>query len=220
MLFEGERWIRLSSSSSSQQGGRLGTTRNIHIFLYIPIPKEFLLIFQEIRSYARLFQSVNLRHPSGMESMLNTKALQSFQSLDSNTYRCTLQKIEFLNFEVSPVLDLRVVQTSNDCTVEMLSCKFKGSDALERQNNLFSAFMRNHITWDSNGPEPCLDVDVKLDVTLQVYTQLFNLLPISMVEVPGNLVFQGLIDRLVPLLGQQLLEDYHNWVEERLKFAQ
>lgn len=28
-----------------------------------------------------------LSHPSGIEAVLNTKALQSFQSLDANTYR-------------------------------------------------------------------------------------------------------------------------------------
>ncbi|GAA0165493.1 hypothetical protein LIER_20886 [Lithospermum erythrorhizon] len=31
-----------------------------------------------------------LSHPSGIEAMLNTKALQTFQSLDSNTFRCDI----------------------------------------------------------------------------------------------------------------------------------
>ncbi|KAK1268012.1 hypothetical protein QJS04_geneDACA014030 [Acorus gramineus] len=182
--------------------------------------KERIMLPDYIDDHNRTFSIGEfLHHPSGVESMLNTKALQSFQLLDSNTYRCTLQKIEFLNFEVSPVLDLRVIPTSNDCTIEMLSCKFEGSDALEQQNNLFSAFMRNHITWDSNGPEPCLDVDVILNVALEVHTPPFNLLPLSTIEVPGNLIMQGLIDKLVPLLGQQLLKDYHNWIEQQLKLA-
>ncbi|XP_077222478.1 DUF1997 family protein, putative (DUF1997) isoform X3 [Tasmannia lanceolata] len=109
-----------------------------------------------------------LSHPLGMESILNTRALQSFQSLDSNTYRCTLPKLQFLSFEVSPVLVLRVTTTSEDCTVEMLSCKFEGSKVFERQSENFSALMRNHITWDVTGHEPCLAVDVKLYVTLEV----------------------------------------------------
>lgn len=37
--------------------------------------------------------------------------------------RCTLHKIQFLKFEVAPVLDLRVTRTDEDCTVEMLSCR-------------------------------------------------------------------------------------------------
>ncbi|KAK9280233.1 hypothetical protein L1049_013920 [Liquidambar formosana] len=35
-----------------------------------------------------------LCHPSGVKAILNTKALQSFQSVDSNMYRCTLPGIQ------------------------------------------------------------------------------------------------------------------------------
>ncbi|XP_077222477.1 DUF1997 family protein, putative (DUF1997) isoform X2 [Tasmannia lanceolata] len=160
-----------------------------------------------------------LSHPLGMESILNTRALQSFQSLDSNTYRCTLPKLQFLSFEVSPVLVLRVTTTSEDCTVEMLSCKFEGSKVFERQSENFSALMRNHITWDVTGHEPCLAVDVKLYVTLEVFTRPFTLLPISAIETPGNLAIQGLVDRLVQLFVQQLYEDYEKWVQEQSKIS-
>ncbi|XP_042024249.1 uncharacterized protein LOC121771516 isoform X3 [Salvia splendens] len=74
------------------------------------------------------------RHPSGIEAILNLKALQSCQSLDSNLYRC----IKLLNFEVAPVIDLQVTSTAGECLVEMISCKFEGSDAVERQNERFS----------------------------------------------------------------------------------
>ncbi|PIA44070.1 hypothetical protein AQUCO_01800250v1 [Aquilegia coerulea] len=92
-----------------------------------------------------------LSQPSGLESILNTKAFEDFQFLESNTYRCILPKIKLLKFEVAPMVDLRVTPTSEDCTVEMLSCKFEGSEAVERQNDRFSAFMRNHITWNTDG---------------------------------------------------------------------
>ncbi|KAF6155200.1 hypothetical protein GIB67_019726 [Kingdonia uniflora] len=154
-------------------------------------------------------------HPSGVEAILNTRALQSFQSLDSNTYRCALPKMQLLNFEVAPKLDLRVTPTNEDCTVEMLSCKFEGSEAVERQNGRFSAFMRNHITWDANGCEQQLNIDVKLNISLEISTRPFTLLPVSAVEKPGNLIMQSLVDRLVPLLLQQLRQDYENWVQEK-----
>lgn len=106
-----------------------------------------------------------LSHPSGIESILNTSALQSYYSLDSNTYRqtspdllfvlhywlnfcftyisrfdvgfkliaqflmssivcrCILPRLQLLNFEVAPELDLQVTPTSKDCLVKMLSCK-------------------------------------------------------------------------------------------------
>ncbi|XP_059663023.1 uncharacterized protein LOC132308807 [Cornus florida] len=159
-----------------------------------------------------------LSQQSGVEAILNTRALQSFQSLDSNTYRCTLPRIQLLNFEVAPVLDLRVITTTEDCTVEMLSCKFEGSEMVERQNNHFSAFMRNHITWDTNDSEPFLDVDVKLNLALEIYTMPFKLMPVSAVERPGNLMMQALVDRLVPLLLQQLLQYYEKWVREQCEY--
>lgn len=155
-------------------------------------------------------------HPSGIEALLNARALQSSEPIDSNTYRCTLHRIQLLKFDAVPVVDLQVTSTSEDCTVEMLSCRFEGSKALEKQNDLFSAFMTNHITWEETGIEPCLEVDVDLKITLEVYTKPFSLLPVSVVETPGNLVMQSLVDRLVPLLIEQLLKDYDAWVEEQL----
>ncbi|KAJ6794859.1 Uncharacterized protein M6B38_228125 [Iris pallida] len=168
---------------------------------------------------APLHISEFLNHPSGVESLLNTRTLQSFQPIDSNTYRCNLHPIQFLKFEVAPVLELQVIPTREDCTVEMLSCKFVGTETLEQQNQLFSAFMRNHITWEMDDSGPYLEVDVTLRIALEVFTKPFSMLPLSVVEKPGNLVMQSLLDRLVPLLAEQLLKDYDVWVEEQLQFS-
>ncbi|XP_009793531.1 uncharacterized protein LOC107801041 isoform X2 [Nicotiana tabacum] len=108
-----------------------------------------------------------LSHKSGVEAMLNKRALQSFESIDSNMYRCTLPQVQLLNFEVAPVLILQVNPTSEDCTVEMLSCKFEGSDLVEQQNDHFSASMVNRITWETVGSQPFLNVDVKLNISLE-----------------------------------------------------
>ncbi|XP_071693358.1 uncharacterized protein [Rutidosis leptorrhynchoides] len=155
-----------------------------------------------------------LSHPSGIEALLNTHALQSVQQLDTTTYRCTLPPLSFLNFEVTPVIDLRVTPTDEDCLVEMLSCKFEGSEVMKRQNKHFSAEMTNYITWCTNNSEPYLDVDVKLNLTLEIYTRPFNMLPTSAVEAPGTLMMQALVDRLVPLLLQQLIQDYERWLTQ------
>ncbi|KAK4728041.1 hypothetical protein R3W88_021029 [Solanum pinnatisectum] len=134
-----------------------------------------------------------LSHKSGVEAMLNKRALQSFESIDSNTYSC-------------PCFDTKVDPTSEDCTVEMLTCKFEGSDLVEQQNDHFSV-----------GSPPMLDVDVKLNISLEIYTLPFTMLPTSAVESPGNIMMQALVDRLVPLLLQQLLQDYDNWVRQYQK---
>nr|XP_023907593.1 uncharacterized protein LOC112019284 isoform X1 [Quercus suber]POF16924.1 hypothetical protein CFP56_17186 [Quercus suber] len=157
-----------------------------------------------------------LCHPSGIQAMLNTSSLHSFQALDTNTYRCFLPKVQLLNFEAAPVLDLRVTPTNEDCTVEMLSCKFQGSEIMERQNNHFSASMLNHMTWETNDFESFLEVEVKLNLTLEIYTRPFTMMPVSSVERPGNLMMQALVDRLFPLHLQQLLQDYDKWVHQQL----
>lgn len=156
-------------------------------------------------------------HPSGIEAILNTRAMQSYQPLDSNLYRCVLPQIQLLSFRVAPVLDLQVTPTSEDCVVEMLSCKFQGSEAVERQNESFSASMRNYIKWETIDAEHVLDVDVELNLILEIQSQPFTLLPISAVERPGNLVMQALVDQLVPLLAQQLLQDYQEWIHQQTK---
>ncbi|KAK4558701.1 hypothetical protein RGQ29_008120 [Quercus rubra] len=149
-----------------------------------------------------------LCHPSGIQAMLNTSSLESFQALDTKTYRCFLPKVRLLNFEAAPVLDLRVTPTNEDCTVEMLSCKFEGSEIMERQNNHFSASMLNHMTWKTNDFESFLEVEI--------YTRPFTMMPVSSVERPGNLMMQALVDRLFPLHLQQLLQDYDKWVHQQL----
>ncbi|KAL1552630.1 hypothetical protein AAHA92_13403 [Salvia divinorum] len=156
-------------------------------------------------------------HPSGIEAILNSRALQSYQPLDSNLYRCVLPQIQLFSFRVAPVLDLQVTPSSEDCVVEMLSCKFEGSEAVERQNKRFSASMRNHITWDTIDTEQVLDVDVELNILLEIDTHPFAMLPISAVEQPGNMVMKAVVDRMVPLLAQQLLQDYTEWIHQQNK---
>ncbi|CAN8326724.1 unnamed protein product [Cochlearia groenlandica] len=158
-----------------------------------------------------------LKHPSGMEAVINAKALQSYHLVDDidNTYRCTLPKIQLMSFEVYPVLVLRVTPTHEDCTVELLSCKLEGSELLESQSGSFSAVMTNCMTWNMESPEPFLEVDVKLNVGLEISTRPFTMFPVSAVEAPGNLVMQTLVDTLVPLLLQQLLKDYDEWIQKQ-----
>ncbi|PNX62841.1 hypothetical protein L195_g053200, partial [Trifolium pratense] len=95
--------------------------------------------------------------------------------------RCELPKLRLLNFEAAPFIDLRVTSTEEDCLVEMISCKFEGSQVVEEQNDHFSAmfvdnfhgfaaFMKNHMTWnddDDDDTESFLEVDVNLNLTLE-----------------------------------------------------
>ncbi|PPD76430.1 hypothetical protein GOBAR_DD26647 [Gossypium barbadense] len=171
-----------------------------------------------------------LSHPSGIQAILNTRALENFELLDTNAYRCTLPKLALFNFEASPVLDLRVIPTKEDCIVELFSCKFKGSEVVERQNDHFSGKILKVVpdllsAWlwvqtletasMNRGRQHTLDLPLFIAKILVhwIYTRPFILLPTSAVEGPGNIMIQALLDRLVPLLLQQLVQDYSNWVQ-------
>ncbi|PON65329.1 hypothetical protein TorRG33x02_270950 [Trema orientale] len=89
-----------------------------------------------------------LSHPSAIEALLNTNVLKSFHCLGTNTCRSTLQRVRLLNFEVAPVLDLRVTTTNEDCTVEMLSFKVNYSPVVRIVERLGArkSFKVNQIT--------------------------------------------------------------------------
>ncbi|XP_023545729.1 uncharacterized protein LOC111805082 [Cucurbita pepo subsp. pepo] len=203
--FEGIKVSKATDSETNTKRANLSVTRKEKIKLPSYSGREGRTY--HIREF--------LNHPSGIEAMINKNALKSFQSLDANTYRCTLHKLQLLNFEAAPTLDLRVIPTDEDFTVEMLSCKFEGSELVERQNEHFSALMINHLTWDSVGSNSYLEVDVKLNLSLEIYTLPFTLMPTAAVENPGNLMLQALLDNLVPLLLRQLVQDYEKWISQQ-----
>ncbi|KAJ8773345.1 hypothetical protein K2173_028522 [Erythroxylum novogranatense] len=156
-----------------------------------------------------------LRHPYGIQSVLNTNSFQSFQSLDANTYRCIMPKLQLLNFETVPVLELRVTPTSEDCIVEMLSCQFRYLEPADRKDDDILASLKNHITWNTSDIEQFVEIDLMLSLTLEVDTIPFVLLPISTVEVPGNLLMQTLVDRAVPVFQRQLIQNYNKWARQQ-----
>lgn len=158
-----------------------------------------------------------LREPEGRQCMLNTKALRKFEDLGDGAFKCYLPMMEFLSFEVAPVLELMVDAREDSCQVDLLSCRFEGSDVIRGQNERFAASMRNHLSWSSleHEEQELLHVRVELDVSLEVYTLPFTVLPIAAVESPGTLILQALVDRLLPVFVEQLFVDYQTWAESR-----
>ncbi|KAG6556764.1 hypothetical protein Mapa_001708 [Marchantia paleacea] len=160
---------------------------------------------------------VFLSQPEGRQSMLNTKALDKYEDLGDNKFRCYLPKIEFLSFEVAPVIDLLVAANEDNCQVELLSCKFEGSDIVRSQNERFSASLKNHLFWTTKQSQEVLYVKLELNVFLEVYTLPFTLLPVSAVESPGTLIMQSLVDRLLPLFLDNMFKDYQAWAQTHPK---
>jgi hypothetical protein len=138
-------WRAASAGSSNGGGDEYGTGKSVSTVAATPGRRRARLSARR-RESIRLLDVLPdqggaardgsigefLRHPAGVESLLNTRALQSFAPVESEpesgqagTFRCTLHPMGFLGFQVAPVLDLRVAPTSDDCTVEMLSCRVR-----------------------------------------------------------------------------------------------
>ncbi|CAN0892348.1 hypothetical protein LINGRAHAP2_LOCUS17482 [Linum grandiflorum] len=124
--------------------------------------------------------------PQGVESALNVKSVQSFQVLDDSTYRLVLPEVRLLSFDACPVMDLRVTTTAQDFTVEMLSFKFQGAKAMERQNDHIKGLMVSRIMWHSKGSESFLELKMQLDLTMELVELPFSLLPPPAFLIPGN----------------------------------
>ena len=67
--------------------------------------------------------------------------------------RCTLPRLQLLNFEVAPELDLQVTPTSKDCLVKMLSCK---------------------VSYSRGDPTPCVRGKLHLACICLRFIHLFN----------------------------------------------
>ncbi|KAH1148355.1 hypothetical protein GYH30_043127 [Glycine max] len=82
---------------------------------------DFSLLCMAVKVWQKLQAQVDKLSDARLEEAFyqNTKALQSFQCLDANTYRRSmilkanilLAKLQFLNFKAAPLLDLLVSST-------------------------------------------------------------------------------------------------------------
>ncbi|CAN1234355.1 hypothetical protein LINPERPRIM_LOCUS4193 [Linum perenne] len=151
--------------------------------------------------------------PEGVQSALNVKSADSFQVLDDSTYRLVLPKVRLFSFDARPVMDLRVTTTADEFTVEMLSFKFQGAEALESENDHLKGLMESRIIWS----ESYLELKMQLDITMELVKLPFSLLPPAAVEIPGNLIMEAVVDNLTKELLENVVEDYEMWMRKQEK---
>ncbi|CAN1176137.1 hypothetical protein LINPERHAP2_LOCUS32368 [Linum perenne] len=156
--------------------------------------------------------------PEGVQSALNVKSADSFQVLDDSTYRLILSKVRLLSFDACPVMDLRVTTTAHDFVVEMLSFRFQGAKALERENDHLKGLMVFRILWF----ESFLELKVQIDITVEVDRSALSMvkLPLSLmppaaIEIPVNLIMAAVVDNLTKELLQNVVEDYELWMSKQ-----
>ncbi|CAL1374153.1 unnamed protein product [Linum trigynum] len=148
--------------------------------------------------------------PASQYSVLDAERIER---VDDNTFRCYVYRFKFFNFEVCPVLLVKVEEQPYGCCIKLLSCKLEGSPIVVAQNDKFDASMVNRISCDTNQSNSLvqqLSSDAVIEVSIEV-PFAFRLLPVAAIESAGTGVLQQILGIMLPRFMQQLVKDYQAW---------
>ncbi|CAN1149376.1 Uncharacterized protein SYNPCC7002_A1590 [Linum perenne] len=148
--------------------------------------------------------------PASQYSVLDAERIER---VDDDTFRCYVYRFKFFNFEVCPVLLVKVEEQPNGCCIKLLSCKLEGSPIVVAQNDKFDASMVNRISCDtnqSNSSGQQLTSDAVIEVSIEV-PFAFRVIPVEAIESAGTGVLQQILGVMLPRFMQQLVKDYQAW---------
>ncbi|KAK6228321.1 hypothetical protein SCA6_000661 [Theobroma cacao] len=155
-----------------------------------------------------------MRLPASQYSVLDAERIER---IDDNTFRCYIYRFKFFNFEVCPVLLVRVEEQPNGCCIKLLSCKLDGSPIVVAQNDKFdgevlgwtnsgSACMVNQISCDTNRSGSLvqeLTSDAVIEVSIEV-PFAFRPIPLGMIESTGTQVLEQILRLMLPRFMAQI----------------
>ncbi|KAG2262542.1 hypothetical protein Bca4012_012825 [Brassica carinata] len=173
------------------------------------------------RFVARQKQSVSVRQlqrplieymslPASQYSVLDAERIER---VDDNTFRCYVYTFKFFNFEVCPVLLVRVEEQPNGCCIKLLSCKLEGSPVVVAQNDKFDASMVNRVSCDST-QEVSSEQQITSDAVIEVNIEIpfaFKVFPVGAIEATGTQVLDQILRLMLPRFLSQLSKDYQAW---------
>lgn len=148
--------------------------------------------------------------PASQYSVLDAERIER---VDDNTFRCYVYTFKFFNFEVCPVLLVRVEEQPNGCCIKLLSCKLEGSPIVVAQNDKFDALMVNRISCgskQSDSPVQQLTSDTVIEVSIDVPFP-FRAIPVEVIESSGTRVLDQILRITLPRFMAQLVKDYQAW---------
>ncbi|KAF8118849.1 hypothetical protein N665_0002s0158 [Sinapis alba] len=173
------------------------------------------------RFISRQKQSVSVRQlqrplieymslPASQYSVLDAERIER---VDDNTFRCYVYTFKFFNFEVCPVLLVRVEEQPNGCCIKLLSCKLEGSPVVVAQNDKFDASMVNRVSCDST-QEGSSEQQITSDAVIEVNIEIpfaFRVFPVGAIEATGTQVLDQILRLMLPRFLSQLSKDYQAW---------
>ncbi|MCO5556914.1 hypothetical protein L7F22_010469 [Adiantum nelumboides] len=171
--------------------------------------------------------------PASQYSVLDAERIER---IDENTFRCYVYRLKFFNFEVCPVLLVRVEEQPDGCCIRLLSCTLEGSPLVVAQNkkfsgtslfsglscflnkyslslDIFSASMVNKVSWSYSSQSATsrrLNSDAMIEVVIEV-PFAFRFLPVEMIEGTGTQALSQVLKAMLPRFLSQLQKDYLAW---------
>lgn len=196
---------KLSAASNEDTPPALPSSSLPHSARFLARASQSLLIQESQRPLAEY-----MRLPASQYSVLDAERIER---IDDNTFRCYVYRLKFFNFEVCPVLLVRVDEQPDGCCIRLLSCTLEGSPLVVAQNKKFSASMVNKVSWtysNQSSMSPRLNSDTTIEVVIEI-PAAFRVIPAQMIENTGTQVLTQLLRAMLPRFLDQLEKDYYAW---------
>ena len=120
------------------------------------------------------------------------------------TYRYTVTTLQVFQLQVKPVVSLQVQTDQGSIHMRALDCELEGLGIVQD----FSLTLDATLICDKHG----LSGDARLDVSVS-QPPLLKLIPRQALEKTGASLLSGILLGIKTRVGQQLLTDFHSWVE-------
>ena len=129
---------------------------------------------------------------------------RQLSKLSPGTYRYTVTTLQVFQLQVKPVVSLQVQTDQGSIHMRALDCELEGLGIVQD----FSLTLDATLICDEHG----LCGDARLDVSVS-QPPLLKLIPRQALEKTGASLLSGILLGIKTRVGQQLLTDFHSWVE-------
>ena len=129
---------------------------------------------------------------------------RQLSKLSPGTYRYTVTTLQVFQLQVKPVVSLQVQTDQGSIHMRALDCELEGLGIVQD----FSLALDATLICDEHG----LSGDARLDVSVS-QPPLLKLIPRQALEKTGASLLSGILLGIKTRVGQQLLTDFHSWVE-------
>jgi hypothetical protein len=134
-----------------------------------------------------------------VQALLDPRQLES---LGAGHYRYTVTRVQVFQLQIQPIVELEARQRDGRLELEALDCHLEGLGFVDH----FQLTLNSWLTPTTNG----LQGEATLAVTVSRPT-LLKMIPARVLEATGRSILGGILATIKGRVGQQLLDDFHEW---------